>query len=181
MSGEFLVIAASARLRQPYHQKSQPIDRPDLNAELLSRYHVALRQDVPRRLIARRRRRLHLPLRQFLHSRKSLRCSSVRARTRLYCCVEKAGFVDKDGTMLRPRRAIVSISRFGTLFMAEPRISSIAAAATIAADLGNSQKASTELAGPFRLVPKPDRREVFDRRSVYRGGRRMTDKARSQR
>jgi len=83
--------------------------------------------------------------------------------------------------MLRPRRAIVSISRFGTLFMAEPRISSIAAAATIAADLGNSQKASTELAGPFRLVPKPDRREVFDRRSVYRGGRRMTDKARSQR
>src|SRR6185295_3261648 len=93
----------------------------------------------------------------------------------------RSGFVDKDGTMLRPRRAVVSISRFGALSMAESRISSIAAAATHAADLGNSQKASTELAGPFRLVPKPDRREVSDRRSVYRGGRRMTDEARSQR
>ena len=63
--------------------------------------------------------------------------------------------------------------------MADSRISSIAEAATLAADLGNSQDISTEWAEPFRLVPKPDRRAVFERRCVYRGGRRVTDQVRT--
>jgi len=63
--------------------------------------------------------------------------------------------------------------------MADSRLSSLATA-TLAANFTTlRQRASTDVTAPFRLVPKPDRRELFDRRCVYRGGRRTTDLARA--
>ena len=65
----------------------------------------------------------------------------------------------------------------GTLFMADRLFSSIAAAVALAAETHGSFDASAEVTG-LRLVPKQDRRQVLDRRCVYRGGRREIDRAR---